>query len=390
LRILRVHNFYQQPGGEDQCFSAEVSLLRAHGHEVFVYTVHNDQIKEMNRFRLAGRTLWNSETYWSVRRIIREHRFKVMHCNNTFPLLSPAIYHAAKIEGAAVVLTLHNYRLLCLNAYFLSRYGQVCEDCLDQSFAWHGVIRACYRQSRAASLVTACMLAFHRLLGTWQSQVDAHITLNEFGRNKFIKGGIPKDRVFIKPNFIWPDPGFSLESGSFALFVGRLSPEKGLFTMLQAWQRLDGIPLRIVGDGPLRKEVQAYVENNRLSAIEFMGYQDHDHIFSILKRARFLVFPSTWYECSPVIINEAFACGVPVVASRLGAMAEIIADGRTGLHFSAGDPDDPAKKVEWAWTHPGRMAEMGLQARKEYEQKYTAERNYEMLMEIYKMAMTRP
>ncbi len=361
-------------------------MLKAHGHEVFEYTVHNDQIKTMNPFGLSARTLWNPETYSNVRRLIRQNGLQVIHCNNTFPLVSPAVFYAAKAEGAATVQTLHNYRLLCLNA-FLFRGQEVCEDCLGQRWAWPGVIRACYRQSRTASWVTAWMLACHRLLGTWQSQVDAHITLNEFGRNKFIEGGIPRARVFIKPNFIRPDPGFAREPGSFALFAGRLSPEKGLFTLLQAWQRLDGIPLKIAGDGPLLQDLRAFVKQHRMSAVEIIGYQDHNEIFSLLKQARFLVFPSIWYECSPVIITEAFACGVPVVASKLGAMAEIIADGRTGLHFAAGDPCDLAEKVAWAWTHPAQTADMGLQARREYEEHYTAERNYRSLMEIYQSAM---
>jgi glycosyltransferase involved in cell wall biosynthesis len=388
MRILRAHNFYQQPGGEDRAFAAEVNLLRDRGHQVFVYTVHNHKITHMTRSQLALQTIWNSDTYRRVRTVIREHQIQIVQCDNTFPLISPAVYYAAKAESVAVVQTLHNYRLFCLNAYFF-RNGQVCEDCLSQPFAWRGALRACYRQSFEASWVSAGMLALHRILGTWQKQVDTYIALSQFSLDKFIEGGLPKERLVKKPNFISPDPGFSPETGSFALFVGRLSPEKGLFSLLRAWEALGEIPLKIVGDGPLLKEAQAWVTNRKINAVQFLGHQDRDHLYTIIKNARFLVFPSNWFECLPVTIIEAFACGVPVLASRLGAMKEIVTDGRTGLHFKPGDPNDLAEKVDWAWAHPGQLAEMGLQARKEYEENYTAEHNYRRLMNIYIRAMTK-
>jgi glycosyltransferase involved in cell wall biosynthesis len=387
MRILRVHNFYQQPGGEDRAFAAEVNLLRQHSHQVFVYTTHNQTIAQMARFKLAAWTFWNSHTYHRVRTIIREHQIQIVHCDNIFPLVSPAVYYAAKAEGAAVVQTLHNYRLLCLNAY-LFRDGQLCEDCLNRQFASRGALRACYRQSPEASWVSAVMLACHRLMGTWQKQVDVHIALSRFCMDKFIEGGLPKEKLVTKPNFISPDPDISPDSGRFALFVGRLSPEKGIFSLLHAWENLRDIPLKIVGDGPLSGVAQSWVMSRRMNVVEFLGYRDHDDIYSLMRDARFLVFPSTWYECSPVTILEAFACGVPVIAPRLGAMKEIVTDGRTGLHFEPGDPDDLADKVGWAWTHPEQVLEMGLQARKAYEENYTAGHNYRMLMEIYMRAMT--
>lgn len=386
MRILRVHNFYQQPGGEDQSFAAEVNLLRRRGHQVLEYTVHNDQITRMNRLELVARTFWNKESYWSVRRLIREHQIQVVHCDNTFPLVSPALNYAAKTEGAVIVWTLHNYRLFCPNG-LLFRNGHVCEDCLGQILAWRGAVRACYRGSSLASSVTACMLAWHRLLGTWQERVDVYIALNQFCRNKFIEGGLQEDKIKIKPTFLPADPGYSDEPGKFALFVGRLSPEKGLSTLLLAWQSLDGVPLKIVGDGPLMEQLRAHLVERSMNAVELLGFRGRQEILGIMKAARFLVFPSTWYECSPLTITEAFACGVPVLASHLGAMANMIDHGHTGLHFAVGDPEDLAEKALWAWMHPRQMAEMGRQAREEYERNYTAERNYEILRDIYGTAL---
>ena len=285
-----------------------------------------------------------------------------------------------------MVQTLHNYRLFCPAATFF-RDGHVCEECVQHTL-WRSVRYACYRNSRPATATVALMLAVHRRRRTWTRQVDCYIALTEFSRRKFIEAGLPAEKVVVKPNFVHPDPRARNGRGEYALFVGRLSPEKGLHTLLDAWQRLrDRVPLRIVGDGPLRPELEADASRRGLSGVSFDGRLPHDQTLEAMKGARFLVFPSEWYEPFGLTIAEAFACGVPVVASRLGAIEEIVEDGRTGLHFTPGDPDVLAAKVEWAWTHPERMEEMGRAARAEYEAKYTAERNYQMLMDIYQRAI---
>ncbi|MGQ9873581.1 glycosyltransferase family 4 protein [Leptodesmis sp.] len=211
--------------------------------------------------------------------------------------------------------------------------------------------------------------------------MDVYIALTEFARQKFIEGGLPAEKIAIKPNFTYPDPGPGDRSGNYVLFVGRISREKGVRTLVQAWQKLRGVPLKVVGDGPLMGEMQ----RARSEGLEILGWRSHDEVLALIKSARFLVFPSEWYEGFPLTIAEAFACGVPVIASRLGAMAEIVEDGRTGLLFNLGDAEDLAAKVEWAWANPDTMREMGREARQKYEQKYTAERNYQMLMEIYEI-----
>lgn len=226
------------------------------------------------------------------------------------------------------------------------------------------------------------MLAFHRLLKTWQKQVDVYIALTEFARRKLIEGGLPEDKIVVKPNFVYPDPAVGNENGNFALYVGRVSHEKGVKTLLSAFEGKPNIHLKIAGSGPLLKEIK-----NNNSRIELLGQKDKEEVIQLMKDARFLVFPSEWYETFGRVAIEAFACGKPVIASRLGSMEEIIEDGRTGLHFNPGDPEDLAAKVEWAWSNPERMKEMGKEARREYELKYTAERNYEILMEIYKKAI---
>jgi glycosyltransferase involved in cell wall biosynthesis len=237
--------------------------------------------------------------------------------------------------------------------------------------------------------VVAAMLTTHRLLRTWLDQVDIYIALTEFGRGKFIAAGLPEEKIVIKPNFVSPDPGMREDDGDYALFVGQISEGKGIRKLLKAWQNLRTIPLKIVGSGPLDGEARSFIAVHKLDCVSILGQRDHAEIFSLMKKARLFVFPPEWYEALPCVLLEAFACGVPVIASRQGAMAEIVKDGRTGLHFAPGDPNDLAAKVEWAWTHPKRLQEMGRAARAEFEEKYTAKRNYEMLRHIYQLAIAR-
>src|SRR5437773_765730 len=229
MKILVVHNYYKQAGGEDQCVAAEVEMLQAHGHEVTQYVLHNDAIDRMSRLEVATRTIWSRRAYREIRELIHSHRPEIAHFNNTFPLISPAAYYAARAEKVGVVQTLHNFRLLCPNALFF-RAGRVCEDCLGKSIPWPGVVHKCYRGSRAASATTAAMLAVHRMLGTWREAVDTYIALTDFGRQKFIEGGLPPEKIAVKPNFVHPDPGPGAGTGGYAIFVGRLSEEKGLQT----------------------------------------------------------------------------------------------------------------------------------------------------------------
>jgi glycosyltransferase involved in cell wall biosynthesis len=386
--VLLVHNTYQQGGGEDVVFAAEAALLRQRGHGVVEYREDNQRLQAMNRLQAAAQTIWSQSSHHKLLQTIRQAHPDVIHIHNTFLLISPSAYYACQEAGVPVVQTLHNYRLLCPSASFF-RDERVCEDCLGRTPPWPGIVHACYRGSRTQTAVVAAMLTAHRALKTWHTQVDLYIALTAFARTKLIEGGLPQGRLVLKPNFVHPDPGVSAQDGRYALFVGRLSPDKGVLTLLRAWQRLKAIPLKVVGDGLLIDDMQAFVQAHQLQNIELLGRRPRQEVLALMQGARFLVFPSQWYECFPVTIAEAFACGVPVLASRLGAMEEIVEDGYIGLHFNAGDPDDLAAKVEWAWHHPELTVAMGCAARAEYERKYTAERNYQSLMEIYQTAIDR-
>jgi glycosyltransferase involved in cell wall biosynthesis len=383
-----LHNHYQQPGGEDQVFSAESELLESRDHRVLRYTVHNDQVSKMGSLDRAKTAIWNRAVYRELRTLIHRERPQIAHFHNTFPLISPAAYYAARAEGVPVVQTLHNYRLLCPNALFF-RDGRVCEDCLGrQHFSWPGILHACYRESRPASAAVAAMQSVHRAMGTWDGAVDVYVALSEFARRKFVEGGLPADNVVVKPNFVNPDPGAGEGRGNFFLFVGRLSQEKGMDTLLAAWKRLRmEAPLRILGDGPLAPKVAEAAE--RIQGLEWMGRQPRDRVLALMKDARALIFPSVWYEGFPMVIAEAYAVGLPVIASDLGSMSSLVDHGRTGLRFRPGDPEDLAIQAEWASTHPAELRRMRAEARAEFENNYTAERNYRVLMDIYRTVVER-
>jgi glycosyltransferase involved in cell wall biosynthesis len=383
--ILLVHEHYQQPGGEDQVFSAEGRLLETRGHRIVRYTDHNDRINEMGSLAVARATVWNKTAYRQLRKILRTERPQVVHFHNTFPLISPAAYYAARAEGVPVVQTVHNYRLFCANALFF-RDGHVCEDCFGKPLPWPGVLHCCYRGSRAASGTVATMLTAHRALRTWTKMVHTYIALTEFAREKLIEGGLPEEKIAVKPHFIDPDPGPDEGRGGYALFVGRLSPEKGSDTLLSAWERLGGkLHLKIVGDGPLAP--RAADAARRFPEVEWLGRQPLQEVYRLMGGATFLVFPSEVYETFGRVAIEAFARGTPVVASRIGAIAELVEHGRTGLHFRPGDSKDLATQVEWASRHPAELERMRKAARAEYEAKYTAGRNHQLLMEIYRTAV---
>lgn len=383
MRVLAVHNHYQQLGGEDTIFSTEANLLESYGHHVHRYTIQNNQIDTMGALALAKTTFWNSAVYHELRSIIHTERPQVAHFHNTFPLISPSAYYAAKDEGVAVVQTLHNYRLLCPNGLFF-REGQICEDCMGKPFPFPGVVHGCYRNNRIASAAVASMVKFHELKGTWINAVDVFIAYSHFALQKFIEGGLPQDKFQFKTNFLYPAPKVGSGSGGYALFVGRLSPEKGLQTVLEAWKTLGAkIPLKIAGDGPLAPLVKAATERGK---VEWLGRIPLSEIYDLMGEALFLVFSSEWYETFGRVAIESFAKGTPVIAANIGAIAELVTPLHTGLHFQPGNQVNLIDQVEWALSNPEAMQQMRKNVRTEFEEKYTAPSNHDRLMEIYNLA----
>lgn len=357
----------------------EVAMLRDAGLEVQLYERDNHDLDGMARGAAALQTLWSRRTADEVGALIRDFQPDVLHVHNTFPLISPSIYSAAARRGVPVVQTLHNFRLVCPQAMML-RDGRPCESCVGR-LPWPGVVHGCYRGSRAQTGVLAAMLATHRAAGTWRRRIQRYIALNEFCRERFVAGGLPAERIRVKPNFVdlpllepMPRLGF--------LFVGRLSPEKGTQVLADATSYEDlRSSVRVAGTGP---DEAALAGHPRL---QMLGALSPGSVYEEMRRAVALVMPSIWYENFPRTLVEAFALGLPVIASRLGALASLVEDGRTGLLFTPGHAGDLASKLRWAENHPDRMAAMGQAARRHYERHLGRGENLRQLLQIYREAV---
>lgn len=389
MKILIVHNEYRIPGGEDVVADREADLLRSHGHDVTRYTRSNSEGAgdgPVGRALTPINAVWSRRTHRELAALLDAERPNVVHVHNTHLVVSPAALYACSAAGVPVVQSLHNSRLICPAATFI-RDDRLCTDCMGKRFAYPGVVHACYRGSRTETAMTAAVSSIHRALRTWERRVDRYIAFTELYRELFIQFGLPPEKVVVKPHFVAPDPGVtSPADGGYALYVGRLQPEKGVTTLVEAWKRLPGVPLKVCGTGPLEGSIAAALERDQLSDVALVGQQDRDDVLRLMAGARFVVWPSLW-ESFGLVAIEAFACGRPVIASRVGVMAELVEDGVTGLHFNSGDPADLADKVRWAVDHPAEMQRMGATARARYEERYTADANYEMLLEIYQRAI---
>ena len=385
MRLLSIHNFYLQAGGEDTVFHLEAELLRKHGHTVVEYTDDNHRIKSSDHILVALGTIWSQRSYNKIRGVIRESKPDVAHFHNFFPLISPSAYYACRDEGVPVVQTIHNPRLICPVATFY-RDGHLCLDCFQKPLPWPGIIHACYHDSHVQTAVVASMIWIHHLLKTWQNLVDIYVASTNFYKQIFVKAGFPSDKIVVKPHFVHnSSPTLPRSPRKYALFVGRLDPEKGIRTLVKAWTELE-IPLKIRGAGQLELEIRSFVEANNIHSIEFIDHLSSEELSDLICNAQFLIFPSEgYYETFGMVVVESYARGVPVLASRIGVMTEMIFDGQTGLHFNPGEPGDLAEKARWLWEHPIECQQMGIRAKELWRERFSSERGYEALMNVYGM-----
>lgn len=373
------HNAYHYRGGEDTVVDAEVALLRRHGHDVRLYRRDNAELARMPRIRAGLAAIWSRQTIDDLERLHREFAPQLIHAHNTFPLISPSLYVAARRLNIPVVQTLHNFRLLCPQAMLL-RAGHGCTDCVGR-FPWRGVLHRCYRKSYAQTAITAAMLGVHRLAGTWSRDVQRYIVLNPMCRDLFAAGGLPLEKMSIKPNFVECPATLPEGERTGGMFIGRLSPEKGIGTLANALQRVPGLQIDVYGNGPLREMVE------RTPGMRYCGFQPADILRQRMHRAAYLVVPSTGIESFGLVAIEAFACGTPVIASGHGGLRDIVVHRKNGLLVAPGDPDELARALQEAEHQPEAMRRMGAAAHETYLAYYTPERNYEMLMRIYDEAI---
>lgn len=385
MKVLLGHEYYRSgaPSGEDSVFANERLLLERAGVEVVPFEFHNDDLDDSSlseRAKLALNAVWSRGMAKRLDALLKQERPDIAHFHNTFPAISPSAYAACRASGVPVVQTLHNFRLICPGA-LLMRDGVPCELCVGR-LPLPALRYRCYRKSLAGTSAVVSMLAANRLWGSYHRLVGCYIALTEFGCRRFIEGGLPAERLVVRPNFVPDPPAPGRGGGGHALYVGRLTAEKGVDVLLEAWRRIDGYPLRIIGDGELRGSLEQSAVDHGLP-VTFLGSQPRTEVFRAMAGADMVIVPSRCYESFSLVIAEAYACGTPVVASDAGAMAEIVHEGRTGKKFPLGDAAALAGCVNDLRHRPDLLAAMRREALAEFRGKYGADAAFTRLMEIY-------
>lgn len=380
MRILLIHERYRYRGGEDAAVEAEAALLAGAGIEVATLYEDNRRIVGAGSAGLALRAIWSPEGRRLAAAAIDRARPDIVHVHNTFPLLSPSVYAAARSRATPVIQTLHNYRLLCPNGLML-RDGRPCELCAGRSIKWPAVVHACYRDSRAASAAVAAVVGVHQVIGTWRNAVDRFLALTPFAARKFIAGGLPPERIEICPPAV-PDPGpaaAAIDDRSGALFVGRLSPEKGIEYLISAWR---GLPhsLDVIGDGPLEEDLRRRAVPN----IRFLGRLPASAVSAAMSRAALLVFPSLCHENFPMVVAEAAAHGLPSLAAAGGAVQDMIGDGVTGVLAPPGEAGVWRQQALELLANPSRLRLMGRAARAAFTEQHGTEPAVARRLDLYR------
>ena len=380
MKILIIHNHYLEKGGEDEVVNAEVALLREHGHDVILYEKSNEYVENAHFIKKSLFTLFDINfskiVYGEISDIVRSEKPDIAHIHNIFVCITPSVYFALNKFNVPIVQSLHNYRLFCIRGTFYNR-SAICERCLNHK-PFGGVIRKCWRGSFFSSFFLTKLLQKKE---SFLKNIYAYIALSKFSRNKFAEMGLDRSKLHLKTNFLTIEPEGGGQDHDYALFVGRLVDYKGVATLMKAFNAIPSFRLKIVGDGPLKSEVQRFVSTH--SNVEWLGRLNRASVNDVMRNCSFLIFPSEWYEGMPMVILESFVFSKPILASNLGAMKELVADGVNGVLFEPGNAEDLAAKIAYMFTHKDKRIEMGKNANKIYRQQFIKEKNYEELLNIY-------
>jgi glycosyltransferase involved in cell wall biosynthesis len=387
MKVLFVHNFYQQFGGEDSAAIAERNLLESHGDEVLCFTRHNDEIKSYSLWDKAAfipRTMYSHRTERELKQAVEDFAPSVAFVHNVYPLISPSLYHTLHALRVPIVQVVHDFRPFCPNGWFYID-GEICERCKFGNYL-HAVKHRCYKDSYILSALYSASLAGNRMAGM-TDKVAAYVCLTNFYRQKMLEVGLPEKKLFIRPNFIDPaafapdrsSPG----AGEYALYLGRLSSEKGPLTVLRAFEKLPDVPLKIVGTGPLEAEMKQYIRDKNLVNVEMVGFKSGADKWQMIKNALFAIIPSECYENFPMVSLEYFSGGKPIIASNLGGLPHIVEEGKTGMLYRPGDVDHLVEKIRCMLACPAQIAEMGKRGRELAETRYGPKESYSSLMNIF-------
>ena len=389
MKVLLVHSAYQQFGGEDSVVRAETELLKSHGDEVYLYGRHNDEIKQFSAVQKAlffPQTVYSWKTQRELGEVVRQFKPDVAFVHNVYPLISPSAYHTLHALGVPAVQVLHNFRPFCPNGFFYTQ-GRICEACRDGNYL-NAVRNRCYKDSYAFSALYGLTLGLNRIEGMVE-KISGFICLTEFFRIKMREAGVPESKLFVRPNFVDAPVlnGEAVGSG-YALFIGRLSAEKGCWTLIRAFEQLPQVALKIVGTGPMELELRNYVRDKDLRNIEFLGFKSGAEKWNVLRNALCVVLPSEWYENFPVTTLEAYMACKPIIASRMGGLPYIVEEGKSGLLFEAGRADKLADKIQYLANHPAEATRLGAWGRRLSETKYGPGEAYQNLMSIFSQVQT--
>jgi glycosyltransferase involved in cell wall biosynthesis len=387
MRILIIHNYYQQYGGERVAVENQIALLREQGHEVILYTRDNGEILGyglIDKVLFFLRTIFSRKTFKEIKGLVEEEKPDLAHVHNVFPLISPSVYQALTVTNVPIIQTIHNYRFLCPNGLFYTN-GHLCERC-KYGNTLHAILRKCYRKSYLLSALYAFTIAFHRNLGTFQI-IDRLIALTDFTAHKLIESGlVSENKISILGNYLHdplPNPGCFEKHEPYIVYLGRLSPEKGVRILINAMSGLPDLELRIAGEGPQAKQLELIAIEKGLQNVKFLGHVSGNEKWNLLRHASAVVIPSVWYEIFGLVALESMAVGTPVIASDLGGLSCIIEDNQSGLLFYPGERDELYRKISWIVNHPQDAIRLGSQGRSLLEKKYSADAHFNHLVSIY-------
>lgn len=390
-KILLVHNFYQQPGGEDTVFRNEKKLLEDNGHEVITYTRDNSELKGsfLKKILLPFITIFNTKTYFDIKKIIKEQNIDIVHVHNTLCLISPAVFYAAIKMKIPVIQTLHNFRMQCANGLFY-RDGHICEDCVKEGLIC-ALKHKCYRNSFFQTLAIVLMLKIHRFVGIYK-KVN-FICLTEFNKKKLLlinnkKQIVDECKVFVKPNFVFDTSSTENKNNKhskshneeYYLYVGRLDYTKGIDIVLDAFAQMPDKIIHIAGSG---KEVYEDFYS-KYTNIKFLGQLSSSEVESEMSSAKALIFASRWYEGQPMTIVESYKSSLPVISCSIGNMDAIVIENSTGFHFKVPDVTSLIEVMNLFENVDVSSLRQG--ARKEYDKKYTDAFAYTNMIRAYALA----
>ena len=383
MKTLLIHNFYQQFGGEDAAALADKALLESHNQEVIFYTRDNSEIRDftlMNKLAFPAQAIYSRRTKRNLATIVKERRPDIALIHNFFPLVSPSVYHVLHSFHVPIIQVIHDFRFFCPNGWFFTQ-GQICERCKGGNYL-SAVRFRCYRNSYLSSALAASSIGLNRLGGMLE-KITAFVCLTDFLKQKLLEGGIQEGKIFIRPHFMDTSPAAPIYGqGEYALYLGRISPEKGIWTMVRAFQELKGVTLRIAGTGPMEAALRRYLKANAVENVELVGFVSGKDKWQLLTDSLFVVLPSECYETFGIVVLEAYAAGKPVVASNLGSLPYVVEDGKSGILFEPGHAEDLIEKVNHLLANPSEIAAMGLYARELAEMKYSPDRSYQTLLNI--------